>query len=47
MLHRTLSDAYACANVKLSKAERPAHKAGQFDGETIASKNTIFGLETE
>jgi hypothetical protein len=27
--------------------ERQVHKTCQFDSETIAPKNTIFGLETQ
>lgn len=48
MLHRTLSEKVACANVPHVKTiNRRAHKACRFDSETIASKDMIFGLEIE
>jgi hypothetical protein len=48
MLRRALRDKVVCAKVRRVKTKkRQAQKAGLFDSETIAPKDTIFGLETE
>ncbi len=48
MLRRALREMHVCATVHgVETIKRQAHKACQFDSETVAPKDTIFGLETE